>query len=242
VVLPIAVTAMAGVRTYISAERASSVLRYVASLEVRLGLLNEEYQQARNTNEIGPAELDQLQGRIGALEEVVRGISSASRRSAGAERPEARPSSGLPVGRRIVDEARRHIGEAFYLGVLVPLNNPNWAGPWDSANFVSWVIYQASGLIIGCEPRDPAIANCSVRFWNTLPTGARRISVDQAIGTEGAVLVRLPMPGSNVGSHIVISDGSGSTIEAKNRAAGVVLDQARSRHWDFGVVVEEIRD
>lgn len=64
-------------------------------------------------------------------------------------------------GMEILRLARKHTGEEYRLGVLVPKNNYRWTGPWDCAEFVSWVIYQTSGVLYGRERSsgDPASAD-----------------------------------------------------------------------------------
>lgn len=53
----------------------------------------------------------------------------------------------LPAGKRIVTLAERHIGERVVFGARAVMTDKNWKGPWDSSEFVGWVIYQATGLI-----------------------------------------------------------------------------------------------
>jgi len=33
----------------------------------------------------------------------------------------------------------------------VPLKNPNYTAPWDCAEFISWCVYQVSGLVVGVK-------------------------------------------------------------------------------------------
>src|SRR5438874_941604 len=53
-------------------------------------------------------------------------------------------------GERILQLGRRHIGEPYVLGSLAPKNNPKWKGPWDCAEFASWLVFQAAGVLYGC--------------------------------------------------------------------------------------------
>jgi hypothetical protein len=41
--------------------------------------------------------------------------------------------------------------ERYVLGAFAPKDNANWTGPWDCAEFASWVTFQASGLLLGCH-------------------------------------------------------------------------------------------
>src|SRR5256885_7563275 len=62
-----------------------------------------------------------------------------------------RRESGMPVkGERILQLGRRHIGESYVLGSLAPKNNPRWTGPWDCAEFASWLVFQAAQALYGC--------------------------------------------------------------------------------------------
>src|SRR5438874_10761443 len=42
---------------------------------------------------------------------------------------------------------RSHIGEPYVLGSLAPKNNPTWKGPWDCAEFASWLVFQAADVL-----------------------------------------------------------------------------------------------
>jgi hypothetical protein len=55
----------------------------------------------------------------------------------------------MPTGLGMLERARQHIGED-YVNVLVPKNNPNWRGPWDCAEFMSWLVYQEARILYGC--------------------------------------------------------------------------------------------
>jgi N-acetylmuramoyl-L-alanine amidase len=141
----------------------------------------------------------------------------------------------------VVSLALRHIGEKYSLGVLVPKNNPDWSGPWDCAEFVSWTVYQASSILYGCDRDfgDPSTADAYTGYWER---DARIlgdiISIDQAAGTAGAALLRFPQVGAS--GHIVFSDGNHGTIEAHSAATGVIQSIVDGRHWDVGILVHGI--
>jgi len=65
------------------------------------------------------------------------------------------------TGDKLVQLASGHVGEKYVLGVLVPKNNPNWEGPWDCAEFASWVTFQCAATLYGCNRDfgDPATAD-----------------------------------------------------------------------------------
>src|SRR3989442_5055001 len=73
-----------------------------------------------------------------------------------------RRESGMPVkGERILRLGRRHIGESYVLGSLAPKNNPRWTGPWDCAEFASWLVFPAAQVLYGCasDSNHPASAD-----------------------------------------------------------------------------------
>ena len=147
----------------------------------------------------------------------------------------------MPVGNHLLQRAARHLGERYRLGVLVPKNNKNWKGPWDCAEFCSWVVYQVSGTLYGCNAAsDPALADAYTGFWaRDARSKGKQITVAEALRTPGAALLRIPAP--NLIGHIAFSDGKGGTIEAHSTNRGVIRTTATNRRWDMGVLVPGIR-
>src|SRR5437899_10112330 len=150
-----------------------------------------------------------------------------------------RRESGMPVkGERILQLGRRHIGESYVLGSLAPKNNPRWTGPWDCAEFASWLVFQAAQVLYGCasDSNDPASADAYTGYWaRDAERLGVRISVEQAAQTPGAAVLRSPRPGA-VG-HIAISDGRGGTVEAHSARAGGSAATLSGRRWDRGTRV-----
>lgn len=144
----------------------------------------------------------------------------------------------MPTGREMLDLAGTRVGER-YVNVLVPKNNPNWHGPWDCAEFMSWLVFQAGGFLYGCvnDNGNPATTEAYTGAWQSDSRRlGRRIPWQSAAATVGAVLLRYPPAPGRMG-HIAVSDGAGGTVEAKGRAFGVVRDTASGRDWDTGVLV-----
>ena len=144
----------------------------------------------------------------------------------------------MPTGQQMLDRALTRINER-YVNVLVPKNNPNWHGPWDCAEFMSWLVYQVGGFLYGCvdDAGNPATTEAYTGAWQS---DARRLGRmvpwRDAAATVGAVLLRYPpVPGSM--GHIAVSDGQGGTVEAKGRQWGVTRDRASGRDWDTGVLI-----
>lgn len=154
-------------------------------------------------------------------------------------RPEAPP--GQKTGAGLLKRAREHIGEE-YLNILVPKDDPTWHGPWDCAEFMSWLVYQEAGIIYGCtdDEAPPSEADAYTGAWKRdAKRLGRLVSVDEAAATVGAIVLRYP-PGPGSMGHIALCDGQGGTVEAKGRRYGVVADTIHGRNWDTGVLVPGI--
>jgi hypothetical protein len=137
--------------------------------------------------------------------------------------------------------ARLHLNEKYVLGVLVPKNNQNWKGPWDCAEFASWLVFQSAGLLYGCnrDYGDPATADAYTGDWQKdATTHGQIVSLEQAARTAGAAVLRVPQPGAT--GHVVISDGSGGTVEAHSSKEGVITSTLDGRRWDMGILVPGI--
>lgn len=146
------------------------------------------------------------------------------------------------TGEQILELARRHLGEKYVLGVSVPKDNPNWTGPWNCSEFVSWVVFQASGSLYGCDRDfgDASTAHAFTGFWERdAKTLGAIISIGEAASTPGTAVLRFPQPGAT--GHIVISDGKGGTVEAHSHVDGVVQLTLDKRRWDIAVRVPGIR-
>jgi len=142
------------------------------------------------------------------------------------------------TGQEILSLARQHLGEPYILGSQVPKNDASWHGPWDCAEFVTWVVFQISGKLYGCNNNlgNPALADAYTGYWrdNAEKTG-KIITIQQAIRTPGAAILRVPAIG--LSGHIVISDGQGGTVEAHSHVDGVIKSVVNGRRWDFGILV-----
>lgn len=138
--------------------------------------------------------------------------------------------------------ANEHVGETYILGAFAPKDNPNWRGPWDCAEFVSWLTFQTTGLLLGCTDNmeSPSRADAYSGAWarDAAATG-RPLSLGQAKATPGAVLVRRPPP-KGVG-HVAISQGDGTTVEAHSAKLGVTNREVDGRRWDLAMLVPLIQ-
>lgn len=147
----------------------------------------------------------------------------------------------MATGAGLLARARKHLGEE-YVNTRVPKDDPNWHGPWDCAEFMSWLVYQEANTLYGCTNNNakPSEADAYTGAWqNDSKTLGIRIPVDEAAATVGAILLRYPPAPGKMG-HIVLSDGKGGTVEAMGRAFGVRTGTVQGRHWDTGVLVPGI--
>jgi hypothetical protein len=142
-------------------------------------------------------------------------------------------------GKDILVTAQRHLGERYVLGARAVLSNPDHRGPWDCAEFASWCAYRTYEIVFGTYGTDPDTADAYSGKWHD---DANRksvtISIDEALGTAGAFLLRKPGSHGLAIGHVAISRGDGSTVEARSAAHGVnVFGSASSRPWSIGCVL-----
>jgi len=157
----------------------------------------------------------------------------------------ASPAASVPfsgaTGEQVLGVARQHLGEAYVLGARAPMGNAAWTGPWDCAEFASWCVYRASGILFGTEPRsDPMLADAYTGYWfQQAQASEALIDWREAAGIAGAAVLRRPTNAQT--GHIVVSDGQGGTVEAHSSQRGVIAGTLSSRRWDWGILVPGIR-
>ncbi|MEZ4789499.1 MAG: hypothetical protein R2811_05720 [Flavobacteriales bacterium] len=147
----------------------------------------------------------------------------------------------MKLGSHFLRSAAKHLGERYILGALAPKNNARWSGPWDCAEFVSWVVYQVTGQLHGCAsnitPPVPMPTRATGRVMRRRPCSASPWPL--ALRTPGAILNRIPAHG--LIGHIAFSDGKGGTIEAHSTKRGVIAGSATGRRWDMGLLLPGVR-
>ena len=146
-------------------------------------------------------------------------------------------------GKDVVDLAMTREHQKYVLGAKVHIANPDWSGPWDCAEFVSWACYHAFKTVIAVRPPDVRVGESYSGWWYEDATrrgGAT--DVGKAIATIGAILIRKPGDfGVKIG-HVAISRGDNSTIEAHSSNTGVaVIENANTRKWSCGFLVPGVR-
>jgi lysozyme family protein/peptidoglycan hydrolase-like protein with peptidoglycan-binding domain len=145
------------------------------------------------------------------------------------------------TGAGLLRRALQHIGEE-YVNTQIPKDDPNWKGPWDCAEFISWLVYQETGILYGCVDNNakPSKADAFTGAWQTdVERRGIRVSIDKAAATVGGIVLRYPPPGGM--GHIAVCDGKGGTVEAKGRKYGVVADTVHGRGWHTGVLIPGIK-
>jgi len=144
----------------------------------------------------------------------------------------------MGTGHQLYELGTKHVGEKYHFGAMVPKNEPDYTGPWDCAEFASWLVYQVSERLYGCANNngDPAGADAYSGFWaRDAEKLGQKISVAQAAELPGAALVRIAS--RDIIGHVAISDGRGGTVEAHSTKYGVIKSKVSGRRWDFGVLV-----
>jgi N-acetylmuramoyl-L-alanine amidase len=133
----------------------------------------------------------------------------------------------------MVKLAMQHVGEKYVLGADVPLDNGKYHGPWDCAEFASWLVYQMTGQLIGCVKDDVPVGKAEPYSDSWARDGEKAghvMSPQEAGKLRGAVLVRRPR--NDKPGHVSISRGDGTTIEAMDHVHGVAVGKIDGRRWD----------
>ncbi len=142
------------------------------------------------------------------------------------------------TGQQIFDLGNTHVGEQYVLGVTVPKNDKSWNGPWDCAEFVSWLAFQISDKLYGCnnDSANPVTADAYTGYWrDDAEKIGNIITIEEAIRTPGAAILRVAAEG--ITGHIVVSDGKGGTVEAHSHKDGVINSVVNGRRWDYGILI-----
>jgi peptidoglycan hydrolase-like protein with peptidoglycan-binding domain len=197
----------------------------------RTQLTDQEWQQAHDMFRAGSAD-------------AFLGAPAKDGQPGGNDMPHGQPGGAAqgPTGAGLLRRAREHVKERYVLGTLVPKDEANWKGPWDCAEFMSWLVFQEAGLIYGCvdDKVKPSQADAYTGAWrDDVERLGKRVSVEEAASTIGGILLRYP-PSSHATGHIVLSDGAGGTVEAMDTAHGLVESTVHGRRWDTGVLIPGI--
>ncbi|MGR9410007.1 peptidoglycan-binding protein (plasmid) [Rhizobium leguminosarum] len=146
------------------------------------------------------------------------------------------------LGRDILAKAKEHLGETYILGARAPLQNANWRGPWDCAEYCSWLAYQTYGIVFGCGTSNIAKGDPYSGYWAAEASSSdRKITAEVAARTPGAFLIRKPVtsPVQRIG-HVAIALGDGRVYEAAGAKIGVRIGPIEGRRWDLGVLLPSV--
>lgn len=142
-----------------------------------------------------------------------------------------------PKGIDFLTLAASHVGEEYIYGANVDLDDPDWHGPWDCAEFCTWVVKQVTGKVFGClDNNDTDDPEPYTGGWKKdVRRGVvKQISVKQAVKIPGAILLRY----REGGKHIVFSTGDYNTLEAKSATWGVCRGKVGNlASWDYGILI-----
>jgi N-acetylmuramoyl-L-alanine amidase len=142
----------------------------------------------------------------------------------------------MKTGQDLLDLAATRIGEEYVYGADVDLNDPDWHGPWDCAEFCSWVVNQVVGKLYGCLDTDSDNPDPWTGAWarDCRKGKVTVVSVKKAAHTTGAILLRYRQGGH----HIVFVTKDRGTIEAKSTSWGVCRSHVGSlENWDYGILI-----
>lgn len=146
------------------------------------------------------------------------------------------------TGYDLLQLAETRLKQKYVLGAFVPKNNSKWQGPWDCAEFVSWVVYQKVGKLYGCTNNHaaPAVADAYSGAWaNDVKNGLLvQTTKAEANNTAGIILIRKPAVGK-IG-HVAISDGQGGTVEAAGSSLGVTRRTIEGKQWHYFAKIPEV--
>lgn len=144
----------------------------------------------------------------------------------------------MATGKDLIKIAKTRLGSKYILGIIAPKDDKNYRGPFDCAEFASWVVYQATGRLYGCYKNDgnPKSADAYSGFWGRdADIMGTKISVERATQTVGSCVLRLA--GNGQIGHIVFSQGNGMTVEANSTKYGTIESKLAGRRWDTGILV-----
>lgn len=139
----------------------------------------------------------------------------------------------MPTADELVKMAMQHVREPYDFGADVPLDKKNYSGPWDCAEFASWLVYQLTNRLMGCTNNSAPVNKAEPYSEGWARDGEKSgstLTETQAANVRGAILVRKPRHGKP--GHVSISRGDGTTIEAMDSANGVAVGKVLGRRWD----------
>ncbi|SHF53792.1 Putative peptidoglycan binding domain-containing protein [Cnuella takakiae] len=125
------------------------------------------------------------------------------------------------------------------------MENANWKGPWDCAEFVTYCVNRITGKLYGYRGMEGGGAYTGYWYEDARNGIVKSVSLADALKIEGAILLRKPkvVNERKLIGHIAFTDGKGKTVEARGAQYGVMeyeVGRANERKWDIGILVPEI--
>ena len=149
------------------------------------------------------------------------------------------------AGQDVIALARTKIGQSYELGATPDFDNQHETGPWDCAEFCSWVLYRLTGQAYGARPAAYRADTGGLEAWtghwqSDLNAGKfHEIDISDALSIPGAILLRHPNHANIKIGHIAFSAGNADTIEAKDSNSGVVHGSAQERYWTSALLIRD---
>jgi N-acetylmuramoyl-L-alanine amidase len=140
----------------------------------------------------------------------------------------------MKTGADLLKEAESHLGDEYVLGADVPLvQGDDYHGETDCAEFCTEVVQEVTGKIYGAlAPNSDNPDPWTGQWYAEMLAGkVIQVTVDRAIRTPGALLLRR----NRSGGHIAFSDGKGGTVEAMGADYGVCRGRAAGRGFQWGI-------
>lgn len=145
----------------------------------------------------------------------------------------------MKTGNELITGAKKYLGLPYVLGAKVPKDAANYNGALDCAELCGKVIYDVTDKLYGCDTDDVLKAHIADAYTGYFDRDAHlkgtMISIEDAARIAGALLLRVPT--GNANGHIVFSQGTGDTVEARGSKYGTVEYKISGRDWDYGILL-----
>ena len=148
------------------------------------------------------------------------------------------PVPGKITGEMLLIQAEKHLGRKYVLGTDVDLDDPNWIGPWDCAEMITYDVKQVTLKIYGAlNPESSNPEPWTGAWYNDMKAGrVIQVPVEQAMRTPGAILLRY----DKKVQHIAMVGHNRTTVEARGVAYGVCRYVVDGRGFQYGILIPDV--
>jgi len=151
--------------------------------------------------------------------------------------PGPEPIPGQKTGEMILAQAETHLGQRYVLGARADLNDPNYAGPWDCAEMITFDVKMVTGKIYGALTPETNPDPWTGAWYADMKAGkVIEIPLEQAMQTPGAILLRF----DKQVQHIVFVGRNRTTVEARGAAYGVCRHVVDGRGFQYGILIPNV--